>query len=530
MMMRRTQWSTITSQILIISLLLIPVIVNGLNNEENKKDHEEEGECLHHKARFELVHRHDVRFMNDDDDELDRAEVMKGFIYRDSLRRSMMNKRLGLDHSSSSSLRRKDYETIQMPLISGRDYGFGEYFVQVEVGTQPSQKLWLVADTGDEFTWFTCKDTPDTYTTGGVRHKHHHKRNHKKKSRSRSRSAHRSRSGSKTKRRTRTRTKKPDPCKGVFCPKRSETFQHVSCSSSKCMFDLSNLFSLATCPRPSDPCQYDISYYEGSSAQGYFGTDTITVDLANGKKGKLHNVTIGCTKSMKNSKKLIEKTGGILGIGYGKNSIIEKAAIQYGRGMFSYCLVDHLSHKDVSSYLSFGTQKVKLLGEMKKADLILVPPYYGMKVTGISVGGQMLKIPPHVWDFDAKGGVIIDSGTTMTSLVPEAYEPVFEALNKSLGNVKRVSGDFGESRLCFSSEGFNMSTVPRLAIHFVGGARLEPPVKSYIIDFAPEVKCLGIERIKGPGASVIGNIMQQNYLWEFDLAQYTVAFAPSTCT
>ncbi|CAL0326351.1 unnamed protein product [Lupinus luteus] len=524
-MRRRMQWSNITNQILIIFFFLIPIIVHGFNDEENNDGEEDEG----YKVRLELVHRHDARFAKNGGADLDMVEAIKGFIHRDYIRRMRINQRWGFNHSISSH-RRKDFETFQMSLHAGADYGLGEYFVRVGVGS-PSQELWLLADTGNELTWFNCKDAPDTKKSDVRKH---HKKSSKKKSKSRSRHKSRSKSKNKTKHQTRRKTEtsvgaKTNPCKGVFCPKRSGSFEIVACSSEKCKIDLSNLFSLAECPRDSDPCQYDISYVDGSSAKGYFGTDTITVDITNGNKGKLHNLTIGCTKSMHNGLTFNEETGGILGLGYGKDSFVDKSVIEYG-GKFSYCLMDHLSNKNVSNYLTFGTNNAKLLGEMKKTELLLLPPFYGVNITGISIGGQMLKIPPKVWDFDANGGVILDSGTTLTQLVKEAYEPVFEALTKSLTNVDMIFDDFGGLEFCFSSEKFNMSTVPRLVFHFAGGARFEPPVKSYIIDVAPDVKCIGIVSINGPGASVIGNIMQQNHLWEFDLAQNTVGFAPSTCT
>lgn len=285
------------------------------------------------------------------------------------------------------------------------------------------------------------------------------------------------------------------------------------------LFDFSNLIILD-------------SYADGSSAKGFFGTDSITVGLTNGKQGKLNNLTIGCTKSMLNGVNFNEETGGILGLGFAKDSFIDKAANKYG-AKFSYCLVDHLSHRSVSSNLTIGGHhNAKLLGEIRRTELILFPPFYGVNVVGISIGGQMLKIPPQVWDFNSQGGTLIDSGTTLTSLLLPAYEAVFEALTKSLTKVKRVTGeDFDALEFCFDAEGFDDSVVPRLVFHFAGGARFEPPVKSYIIDVAPLVKCIGIVPIDGiGGASVIGNIMQQNHLWEFDLSTNTVGFAPSTCT
>ncbi|TKY49468.1 Aspartic proteinase nepenthesin-1 [Spatholobus suberectus] len=465
-------------------------------------------------ARLELVHRHDARF----EGEVDGAEAVRGFVLRDGLRRERMNQRWGLGGHDG---RRKAWETwgeeeVEMPLHSGRDDELGEYFVEVKVGT-PGQRFWLAADTGSEFTWFNCV-MRNASRRGRGRGKGRRGGGHKG-------------GGSRTRKRVRSRGKN-SPCNGVFCPHRSRSFEAVTCASRKCKVDLSLLFSLSFCPRPSDPCLYDFSYTDGSSAKGFFGTDTITVDLRNGKHGKLHNLTIGCTKSMLNGVNFNEDTGGILGLGYAKDSFIDKAALKFG-AKFSYCLVDHLSHRNVSSYLTLGGHHdAKLLGEIKKTELILFPPFYGVNVVGISIGGQMLKIPPQVWDFNAKGGTIIDSGTTLTALLRPAYEPVFEALTKSLTKVKRITGqEFGPLKFCFGAEGFDESVVPRLVFHFAGGARFEPPVKSYIIDVAPRVKCIGIGPVNGDaGPSIIGNIMQQNHLWEFDLDQNTLGFAPSTCT
>ncbi|XP_027343024.1 aspartic proteinase NANA, chloroplast [Abrus precatorius] len=493
----------------IITLFLIPlivVVVDGFN--------EEGGD---HKMRLELVHRHDARVLG----EVDQVEAIKGFLQRDNIRRQRMNQRLyGNDDNNNNHYdkRRKEWETLesqpQMAMHSGRDYGLGEYFVEVKVGT-PGQSFWLAADTGSEFTWLNCARVNGS-KSGGVHRQH------------------RGRARSRNRRRTRPRARSNnvnDPCNGVFCPHRSASFEPVTCSSEKCKVDLSDLFSLTQCPKPSDPCLYDISYADGSSAKGFFGTDTIALSLTNGKEGKLHNLTIGCTQSMQNGVAFTQDTGGILGLGYAKDHFVDKAALQYG-AKFTYCLVDHLAHKNVSSYLTIGGQlKVNLLSEIKRTELVLLAPFYGVNVLGISIGDKMLNIPPQIWDFNAQGGAIIDSGTTLTALVTAAYDPVFDALSKSLTNVKRVTGDFGVMEFCFEAEGFDVSVVPRLVFHFAGGSRLEPPVKSYIIDVAPEIKCIGIVAIKGKsGASVIGNIMQQDHLWEFDLAQNTVGFAPSACT
>ena len=508
---RWMQWRT---QILLTLLLTQFIFVHSFTIDEEKENGEND-------LSLELVHRHDSRAIGD----VDQLEVIKGFIQRDLFRRERMNKRWKINHHGYHN-RRKDIEKkeeFQMSIHSGRDYELGEYFVDVEVGT-PGQRFWLVADTGSDITWFRSVHKINKSNNHGGGHKHRAGSKTKTGTRTRTKTKSKARTG--TRRRRRVGSNKQ--CHGVFCPHHSHTFQQVSCSSKKCKVDLSDLFSLRYCPSPSNPCLYDISYYDGSSAKGFFGTDTITVNLTNGRKGKLENLTIGCTQSTENGISFNENTGGILGLGYSIDSFVDKASYKYG-AKFSYCLVDHLSHKNVSSYLTFGTPKVKLLSEIKKTELLIYPPLYGVNVSGISVGDQMLKIPPKVWNFDAEGGMIIDSGTSLGLLVLEAYDPVVNALKKSLNHLKSVGRNVGGLDFCFESEGFDESVVPRLAFHFSGGTKFEPPVKSYIIDVEPGVKCIGIVPMNGTGASVIGNIMQQNHLWEFDLGHNTLGFAPSTC-
>ncbi|CAL5187041.1 unnamed protein product [Lathyrus oleraceus] len=510
---------------IIMTLLLIQLIVAHNSYEDENGDDET--------LSLELVHRHDSRFGGDD---VDQVEAIKGFIQRDLFRREQMDHRKGINQGHH---RRKDMEVkkeFQMSMHSGRDYAVGEYFVEVEVGT-PGQSFWLVADTGSELTWFNSiphLQTRKHHLQHKKHHHHHHhnhhgKHKHKHKHKGGSKTKSKKKTKSKTKSRTPTKRDDPnDPCSGIFCPHRSHSFQKLPCSSKVCTEDLSGVFSLSYCPNNSDPCLFDISYADGSSATGYFGVETISVNLTNGGKGKLENVTIGCTLSVLNGITFTENTGGILGLGFTKGSFVDRASLKYNT-KFSYCLVDHLSHRNVSSYLTFGNPKVKLLDEMKTTELFLYQPFYGVNVTGISVGREMLKIPPTVWDFQAEGGMIIDSGTTLAALVLEAYDPVVEALTNSLKHVKRVDKSLGDLDFCFESEGFDPSSMPSLVFHFGGGVKFAPPVKSYVIDFGPNVKCLGFVPINGTGVSVIGNIMQQSHLWQIDVYQNTVSFAPSRC-
>ena len=272
---------------------------------------------------------------------------------------------------------------------------------------------------------------------------------------------------------------------------------------------------------------------EGSAALGFFASETLSVDLVNGMKRKLNNVLIGCTESVRNNKGTFKGADGVLGLGFGEHTFTSRAAEEFG-GKFSYCLVDHLSSKNESNYIVFGHNKIKtsLWNSMKQTDLVMgrvLGPFYGVNIFGISIGGLLLTIPPAVWSTKFGGGTILDSGTSLTFLAEPAYQSVTGAFKEFISGFESLPPD-GPFELCFNSSGYEESLAPRLRLHFENGALFEPPVKSYILDVAPWTKCLGFVSASWPGISIIGNIMQQNHLWEFDLEKNTVGFAPSSCT
>uniref|UniRef100_A0A803QER7 Peptidase A1 domain-containing protein n=1 Tax=Cannabis sativa TaxID=3483 RepID=A0A803QER7_CANSA len=444
------------------SLLLLSLIFATTNNIIH--GFHDDGEIV----RFELIHRNSPKLCGHDGHNVflgekpkTQMENLKQFHQRDVSRRAIF-----LETSSS----------VKLPINSGSDYGTGEYFVHVTIGT-PGQRFVLVADTGSELTWMNC------------RYKNYEP---KKKG------------------------KEP-----IFKADESSTFRTVSCSSRMCKIDLADLFSLA-------------KYLQGSAALGFFGNETISVDLTNGKKKTLNNVLIGCTQTIKDEQGIFKGAHGVLGLGNGKHTFTSKAAQDFG-SKFSYCLVDHLSSQNLTNYIVFGSTRPKtaLSSRVQRTPLVLggaLGPLYGVNIVGISVGGQVVNIPPAVWDVNRGGGTVLDSGTSLTFLAEPAYKPVTAAFSKYMSKLQRLPDDGGPFEFCYNSTRFQDSLVPSLKIKLANGAVFEPPMKSYILDVAPETRCLGFVSASWPGTSIIGNIMQQNHLWEFDLGKSLLSFAPSTCT
>lgn len=239
---------------------------------------------------------------------------------------------------------------------------------------------------------------------------------------------------------------------------------------------------------------------------------------------------IGCTSAAVGSSFL--SSDGVLALGYGPNTFVSRATAKFG-DLFSYCLVDHLSPRNATGHLTFGPNPHLSAHSSSAARLLLRPklqPFYYVSVAGISVAGERLPIPPAVWNAGGGGGAILDSGTTLTVLAEPAYEAVVAAISGRLAAVPRVEIDPFEYCYNWTAAAAAAAAVPRFAVHFAGAGELSPPAKSYLIDVADGVKCIGFSSTPSPGVSVIGNILQQEHMWEFDLKNQRLRFRRSNCT
>ncbi|XP_040379743.1 aspartic proteinase NANA, chloroplast-like [Oryza brachyantha] len=406
------------------------------------------------------------------------------------------------EETSPSSAGAVAASAFAMPLSSGAYTGTGQYFVRFRVGT-PAQPFVLIADTGSDLTWVKCRGDGAAPSASP---------------------SHAS-----------SPSPSPSPPR-VFRPSDSKTWTPIPCSSEACK--LSIPFSLANCSSSTAACSYDYRYNDNSAARGVVGTDSATVALSGGRsdrKAKLQGVVLGCTAAYDGQG--FEASDGVLSLGYSNISFASRAAARFG-GRFSYCLVDHLAPRNATSYLTFGTgpdaSSSSASSAAARTPLLLdarVRPFYAVTVDSISVDGVALDIPAEVWDVGSNGGTIIDSGTSLTVLASPAYKAVVAALSQHLAGLPRVTMDPFDFCYNWTSRGGDLAVpVPKLSLQFAGSARLEPPAKSYVIDAAPGVKCIGVQEGAWPGVSVIGNILQQEHLWEFDITNRWLRFRQTRCT
>jgi hypothetical protein len=158
--------------------------------------------------------------------------------------------------------------------------------------------------------------------------------------------------------------------------------------------------------------------------------------------------------------------------------------------------------------------------------------FYYLSLRGISVAGKAVPIPKGTFDIlsDGSGGLIIDSGTTLTFLVDPAYTPFLAAV-KSTIEAHPANSSASSLDLCYNAT--SDLKLPTITFHFAGGANyVLPPENSFVSNqnYTGELLCLAFAS-SGPAGSIsiFGNVQQQNVHIVYDLGHNELYFARTNC-
>ncbi|PHU17027.1 hypothetical protein BC332_12722 [Capsicum chinense] len=213
----------------------------------------------------------------------------------------------------------------------------------------------------------------------------------------------------------------------VFDPSKSSSFATLSCDSTLC-----RQLDSRGCNN-HNKCLYQVSYGDGSFTIGQFSTETLEF-----RKTSINSVAFGCGHD---NEGLSTGAAGLLGLGKGK--------------------------------LSFPGQAKPLIG--------------------ISVGGTKVPaITPELFKLDAEGngGVIVDSGTSVTRLTRPGYVAVSDAFRLGTKDLKRAP-DFSLFDTCFDLSGKAKVKVPTVVLHFAGADVAVPAANYRIPVFGEGRYCFG---------------------------------------
>ncbi|OEL17504.1 Aspartyl protease family protein 2 [Dichanthelium oligosanthes] len=369
------------------------------------------------------------------------------------------------------------------PVVSGLSQGSGEYFAQVGVGTPPAPAL-LVLDTGSDVVWLQCAPCRHCYAQSGR----------------------------------------------VFDPRRSRSYAAVPCAAPLC-----RRLDSGGCDRRRGSCLYQVAYGDGSITAGDLATETLS--FARG--ARVPRVAIGCGHD---NEGLFVAAAGLLGLGRGRLSLPTQAARRYGRS-FSYCLVDRTSSLNPSSTrsstITFGSAAMAGAGARASFTPMVRNPrmstFYYVRVVGFSVGGARvrgvserdLRLNPST----GRGGVILDSGTSVTRLARTVYAAVRAAFRAATaaGGLRLTPGGFSLFDTCYDLGGRRVVKVPTLSLHLAGGAEVALPPENYLIPVDTRgTFCFALAGTDG-GVSIVGNIQQQGFRVVFDGDAQRVGLVPKSC-
>ncbi|KAJ1291199.1 hypothetical protein BS78_02G300000 [Paspalum vaginatum] len=377
-----------------------------------------------------------------------------------------------LSNAAAGSARRRTSTTSSSRglLQALVENGAGAYHMSLSIGTPPLT-FPAILDTGSDLTWAQCAPCSACFA-------------------------------------------QPTP---LYDPAGSSTFSKLPCGSPLCR-------ALPPAFRGCNAtgCVYDYRYTVGFTA-GYLAADTLGVGE---DASSLTNVAFGCSTANGGD---MGGASGIVGLGRSALSLVS----QLGVGRFSYCL---RSDADAgASPILFGSLANVAGDKAQSTPLAKNPaargsPYYYVNLTGVTVGSVDLAVAGGTFGFTATGagGVIVDSGTTLTYLAEAGYAMVRQAFLSQMAGLTSVSGARFDFDLCFAAGAMEVP-VPRLVLRFEGGAVYTVPRTSYFdaVDERGDVACLLV--LPTRGVSVIGNVMQMDLHVLYDLDGGTFSFAPADC-
>lgn len=417
-----------------------------------------------------------------------------------------------LDHHRLSSLSLSPHRhRVSTPLISGASAGAGQYFAGISIGTPP-QKLHLVVDTGSDLTWVTCS---------ACRHDcpaHH-------------------------------------PPGSAFLARHSSSFSNIRCSDPNCrlvpglgcrVHNNSQNASRSRRLRKHYSCPYEYSYADGSTTSGLFSKETTALNSSSGRVVRVPGLKFGCGFRVSGPSVTplalggFEGASGVMGLGRGPISFTAQLSKRFGN-KFSYCLMDYTLSPPPTSYLVIGGEGGNRNDVVAGSDTLhstplitnsLSPTFYYIGIKTVIISGESLPISSSLWALDdlGNGGTIIDSGTTLSFMPAPAYRAIFSTMKRRV-KLPRVTTESTQGfDLCYNVSGVLKPRFPRMSFELVGDSVFDPPARNYFIDTEENVKCLALQAVNSPsGFAVIGNLMQQGFLFEFDNDNSRLFFSRNGC-
>ncbi|XP_044430846.1 aspartyl protease AED1-like [Triticum aestivum] len=370
-------------------------------------------------AAVPLVHRHGPCAKSPS---TDKPSSFAETLHRSRVRADYIMSR-ALRGRGTTKMQEQEEGKVSMPAHLGTSVDSQEYVVTLGLGT-PAVEQVLLMDTGSDLSWVQC--APCNFTDCYPQ---------------------------------------KDP---LFDPRKSSTYAPIPCGSDVCKRLQSDHFDNGCSMNGNgtqSQCGYRVEYGGGLKTRGVYSNEALT--MAPGVVIK--DFHFGCAYQQIGSD---DKSDGLLGLGGAPESLPVQTSAVYG-GSFSYCLPP----------VSSGTGFLALGAPTNTSGFSFTPmtpfmdyaTFYLVKLTGISVGGKQLRIPPKVFE----GGLIVDCGNIISHLPSTPYAKLQSAFRAAMAAYPLIPSD--EYDTCYNFTGYNNVTVPKVALTFTGGVTIDLDVPNGVL-------------------------------------------------
>ncbi|XP_019416591.1 PREDICTED: aspartic proteinase CDR1-like [Lupinus angustifolius] len=304
----------------------------------------------------------------------------------------------------------------------------------------------------------------------------------------------------------------------LFDPSKSSSFSPLCktpCNYGRCECSL------------NDQLTYRITYADQSAASGTIGLDMLVFETSDEGTIQVPNIEFGCSHDI-----VYNKDPGYNGI-LSLNNAPHSLASQIGQ-KFSYCIGSITDKNYNYNQLVLGE------GAYLEGDFTSFQPLYDnyyLSMEGISIGEKRLDIVPESFEMKANGsgGVIIDTGCTLTYLVDDVYNLLYDEVRNLIGSSStEIRFEKVPWMLCYAgSISRDLVGFPVVTFHFAEGAELALDTGSFFQQAGDNIFCMTIAPISVAGItskpSVIGLLAQQSYNVGYDLIDQFIYFQRIDC-
>lgn len=366
----------------------------------------------------------------------------------------------------------EDVTDTQIPLTSGLKLETLNYIVTVQLG---GKEMEVIVDTGSDLTWIQCEPCVSCY-------------------------------GQK------------DP---IYNAGISQSYQSVTCSSPTCE-SLSNVTGNAgVCGEDTPTCNYVVSYGDGSFTQGELGRESLNLSST-----VVPDFVFGCGR---NNRGLFGGASGILGLGRSQLSLVAQTSTLFD-GVFSYCLPSTDAEDSGSLILGGNYSLFKNSTPITYTSLVSDPElstFYLLNLTGLTIGGMVLQSP----GFPNKG-ILIDSGTVITRLVPSVYRALKTEFLKQFSGYPPAPA-FSILDTCFNLTGYEEVDIPTMKLQFEHSVQMTVDVTGmfYFVKSDASQVCLAVASLTYEDEmGILGNYQQRHQRIIYDTKNSKLGFARELCS